>query len=62
MNSLEVDEQIPVETPGIRKDTLLRSAGATAVIPRHDYASIVEQVEFYLRPANCRVLQQQGRT
>lgn len=30
MNSLEVDEQIPVETPSIGKDTLLRSAGATA--------------------------------
>jgi DNA-binding response OmpR family regulator len=30
----------------------LRSAGATAVVSRQDYASIVKQVEFCLRPAN----------
>jgi hypothetical protein len=29
MNSLEVDEQIPVEVPSIGKYALLRSAGAT---------------------------------
>jgi DNA-binding response OmpR family regulator len=29
-----------------------RSAGATAVVSKQDHASIVEQVEFRLRPAN----------